>query len=186
MHAPPLRSPLRVTVQEKMPWPREGEGARMPALGAVGRSHTDRRHAHWRRRLEAMPGMDQPCPAAPVDTAYGHPQVLDRVRRWAAATDLRVVERLWPRQPDGAERALCLVCGGAMRDGMLITLNQMAPYFPAGPAYQALAAGDVEPLTPDLPIEPGELWCVVCLPCLEGGGLTQRLQALVDEALQSD
>ena len=138
-----------------------------------------------------MSAMRQPSPAAPVDTADGHPQVLDRVRRWAAATDLRVVERLWPAQPDGAQQALCPGCGALLRDGMLITLNQMAAYVPAGPAYRALAAGDIEALTPDLPIEPGEIWCVVCLPCLEGRtlaldglGVAERLFDLIDEAFQ--
>jgi hypothetical protein len=130
--------------------------------------------------------MRQTRPAAPVDTAEGHAQVLDRVQRWATITDPRIVRQLWPAQPEGAQHALCPSCGGTMPEGMVVTLNQMAPYFPTGPAYQALVAGDVEPLTPELPIEPGELWCVVCLPCLQGLGLSQRLHALVDEALRGD
>ena len=133
-----------------------------------------------------MLGLNQTYPAAPADTAEGHPQVLDRVQRWATVTDPRIVRRLWPAQREGAQHALCPSCGGTMPDGMLVTLNQMVPYFPAGPAYQAITAGDVGPLTPDLPIEPGELWCVVCLPCLEDRGLSTRLLALVDAALRSD
>jgi hypothetical protein len=65
--------------------------------------------------------------------------------------------------------------------------------FPAGWAREALAAGGLEALTPDLPIEPGELWYLACLPCLAAGArtpddlrLTERLEALVDEALTSD
>jgi len=107
--------------------------------------------------------------------------------------DRRIVEGLWPRQPDGAARALCPGCGVILRDGMLITLDQMATYFPAGPAQLALAAGDVESLTPGMPIEPGELWCLVCLPCIEDcrqtpsdPWLSERLLGLVDAALRSD
>jgi hypothetical protein len=130
-----------------------------------------------------MPVLSPSHPAAPVDTAEGHAQVLDRVQRWATVTDARIVRRLWPAQPDGAQHALCPGCGGTMPDGgMLVTLNQTASDLPAGPAYQAITAGDVEPRTPALPIEAGELWCVVCFPCLDGGGLTERLHALVDAA----
>jgi hypothetical protein len=119
--------------------------------------------------------------------------VFKRVVRWASATDPRIVRRLWPRQSTGAQHALCPSCGGTMPDGMLVTLNRMGSYCLVGPAYQALASGDLEALTTDLPIEPGELWCVVCLPCLEAGaptrnsgGLSEQLLALVDEAIQSD
>jgi hypothetical protein len=90
--------------------------------------------------------------------------VLDRVQRWATVTDPRIVRRLWPAQPDGAQHALCPSCGGTMPNGMLVTLNQLAPYFPAGPAHEAITAGDVGALTPDLPIEPGELWRSDCTP----------------------
>ena len=76
---------------------------------------------------------------------------------------------------------------------MLITLNRLAGCFRAGPAQRALAGGDLAALTPGMPIEPGELWCVVCLPCLEsralppdGLGLPERLHALVTTALRSD
>jgi hypothetical protein len=117
-----------------------------------------------------------------------HKLVLDRVRRWAAATDPRIVRPLWPAQPDGAQRALCPGCGVLLRDGMLITLNQLARSFPPGPppgpVYQALATGDLEALRPALPIEAGELWCVVCLSCLEDRALPERLHGLVDEALE--
>jgi hypothetical protein len=133
-----------------------------------------------------MPGLNQTHPAAPADTAEGHPQLLDRVRRWATVADPQIVRRLWPAQREGAQHALCPSYGGTMPDGMLVTLNQMVPYFPAGPAYRAITAGDVAPLTPALPIEPGEVWCVVCLPCLEDRGLSARLLALVDAALRSD
>ena len=133
-----------------------------------------------------MAVMSPTRPTALADTADGHPQVLDRVRRWAAATDPRIARRLWPRQPDGAQHALCPSCAGPMRNGMLITLNQMVPYFPAGPAYRAITAGDIGPLTPDLPIEPGELWCVVCLPCVEDSGLSAHLLTQVDQALQGN
>jgi hypothetical protein len=76
---------------------------------------------------------------------------------------------------------------------MLITLNQRTGYSRAGPVQRALAVGNIGALTAAMPIEPGELWCVVCLPCLKGRartgpglGLTERLHALVDEALRSD
>ena len=140
-----------------------------------------------------MQGTSQSRRAARVDTADGHPQVLDRVQRWATVTDPRIVRRLWPAQPDGAQHALCPSCGGTMPDGMLVTLNRTTARFRAGPAQRALAVGNLEALTAALPIEPGELWCVVCLPCLDGQarrvdglGLTERLHALVDEALRSD
>jgi hypothetical protein len=128
-----------------------------------------------------------------VDSIDLRVRAYDRLDRWTATTDLRVVRRLWPRQPGDAGRALCPGCGVTLRDGMLITLNQMADYLPAGPAQQALAAGDAEALTPALPIEPGELWCVVCLPCMEDyrqtpsdPWLSERLLALVDEALRAE
>ena len=140
-----------------------------------------------------MSAMSQTRPAAPVGTADGHPQVLNRVQRWATVTDPRIVRRLWPAQPDGAQHALCPSCGGTMPAGMLITLNQTTACSRAGPAQQALAVGNIEALTAAMPIEPGELWCVVCLLCLEdrarmlgGLGLTERLHALVAEALRSD
>ena len=153
-------------------WGREGVGRRdlRPAC-APGKGRRAMTLSHLAQR---------------VDTADGHPQVLNRVQRWATVTDSRIVRRLWPAQPAGAQHALCPSCGGTMPNGMLVTLNQMAPSFPAGPAYRAITAGDVGPLTPDLPIEPGELWCVVCLPCLEDDGLSAHLLALVDDALQSD
>src|SRR5688500_3315141 len=104
-----------------------------------------------------MPVLSPSRPAAPFDTAEGHPQVLDRMQRWATVTDPRVVRQLWPAQPDGAQHALCPSCGGPLPDGMLVTLNHRTRSFQAGPAQQALAAGDVEALSPDLPIERGEL-----------------------------
>jgi hypothetical protein len=128
-----------------------------------------------------------------VVATEAHAQVLNRVQRWAAATDSHVVRRLWPAQPDGAQHALCPGCGGPLSDGMLITLNQTAGSVRAGPAQQALAAGDIGALTPELPLEPGELWCVVCLPCVEDyrqtpsePWLSERLLGLVDAALRSD
>ena len=141
---------------------------------------------------ERLPVMTTTLPIF-VDSLSLQARAYGRLQRWAAATDDRIVQRLWPRQPDGAERALCPICGVILRDGMLITLNQWTRYFPTGPAQQALIAGDVEALTPALPIEPGELWCVICLPCLEDRrqtptdrGLWERLQALVDEAVRDD
>jgi hypothetical protein len=140
-----------------------------------------------------MPATMTPTLPILVDAPEVRARVLDRVHRWAVATDRRIVEGLWPRQPDGAARALCPGCGVILRDGMLITLDQMATYFPAGPAQLALAAGDVESLTPGMPIEPGELWCLVCLPCIEDcrqtpsdPWLSERLLGLVDAALRSD
>jgi hypothetical protein len=135
----------------------------------------------------------QSRPVAPVVTAEGHPQVLERVQRWATTTDPRVVRRLWPAQPDGAQHALCPSCGGTMPDGMLVTLNHRVTGLKTSPIQRVIAAGAVEALTPALPIEPGELWCVVCLPCLEAGartlygrGLSKRLLTIVDVALQGD
>ena len=143
-----------------------------------------------------MPAMGPPHPPLiyRVGSTDAHASVLDRVQRWARATDARIVRRLWPRQAAGAQHARCPGCSGPLPDGMLITLNRLTGAFPAGPAYRALAAGAVEALTPALPLEPGELWCVVCLPCLEdiaapaapGRGLAARLQALVDAALRDD
>jgi hypothetical protein len=137
--------------------------------------------------------MSQSRPAPPVDTAEGHPQVLERVQRWATVTDPRVVRRLWPVQPAGAQHALCPSCGETMPDGMLVTLNQLATSLQTGTVQQVISAGDVEALTPALPIEPGELWCVVCLPCLEAGartlhgrGLSKHLLTIVDAALRGD
>jgi hypothetical protein len=131
-----------------------------------------------------MPEMSPTRPADRVAPAAGHQQVLDRVQRWAAATDPRIVRRLWPAPPDGAPHTVCPGCGGTMPNGQLVTLNQPAAALPAGPAHQAPAAADVEALTPGLPIEPGELWCVVCLPCLERRGLSEHLLGLVDQALR--
>ena len=135
-----------------------------------------------------MPAMLRlpPHPTTRVETTDGHAQVLNRVQRWAATTDSRIVRRLWRSQPGGAQHALCPSCGGTMPEGMLITLNQMTANRPLSPVHQALDAGDIEALTPELPIEPGELWCVVCLPCLEDSGLSAHLLALVDEALRSN
>ena len=137
-----------------------------------------------------MPAIPSTLPVL-VDSARLRARVYSRLHRWADATDPRIVRRLWLRQPYGAKRALCPSCGAILRDGMLVTFNQIAGLYPAGPAYQALAAGDVQALTPELPIEPGELWCIICLPCLEDyrqspddPWLSERLQALVDEVLQ--
>ena len=141
--------------------------------------------------------MMHPYPRPHLTTAVvpteGHAWVLNRVQRWAAATDARVVRRLWPAQPDGAQHALCPSCGGTMPEGMLITLNRLAGCFRAGPAQRALAGGDLAALTPGMPIEPGELWCVVRLPWFEagartpdGGGLPEHLLAVVDAAIGSN
>jgi hypothetical protein len=131
-----------------------------------------------------MTETNQPHPADRVATAPGHPQVLDRVQRWAAGADPRIVRRLWPAQPAGAPHVSCPACGGPMPDGVLVTLNQSAAGLPADPAPRARAAGAVEALTPGRPIAPGELWCVVCLPCLERRGLAEHLLGLVDQALR--
>ena len=156
----------------------------MPRAHPLDRYAIDRRHPAWWGTAGVMAEMNQTRPADRVAPAAGHQQVLDRVQRWATVTDPRIVRRLWPAPPDGPQPTVCPGCGGAMPDGMLVTLNQPAASLPAGPAHRARAAGDVEALTPGLPIEPGELWCVVCLSCLERRGRSEHLLGLVAQALR--
>jgi hypothetical protein len=131
-----------------------------------------------------------PHSSYPPDTPEKRRRVYDRVRRWQAATDPRIVQRFWPVQPDGSRHPWCPVCGVTVPDGVS---SQVAVHLPPGPAREALAVGGLEALTLDLPIEPGELWYSVCRPCLQDRSRTQsdrwlpeRLHVLVDEALRGD
>jgi hypothetical protein len=72
---------------------------------------------------------------------------------------------------------------------------QTAIHLPPGRAREAIRTGGLEALTPDMPIESGELWYTICLQCLQqrphahrshDDGLPELLEALADEALGSD
>jgi hypothetical protein len=132
----------------------------------------------------------RPHPSYPPDTSQKRLCVYDRVRRWQAATDPRIVRRFWPVQRDGSRRPYCPVCGVTVPEGRA---SQVAVHLPPGPAREALAVGGLAALTPELPIEPGELWYSVCRACLQDRSriqsdrwLPEWLRVLVDEALRGD
>ena len=130
----------------------------------------------------------------PTDHAYTcktRRQVYDRLRRWVLVTDPRIVRRFWLAPSDASRPPRCPVCGTTQlhRESL-----QAALQLPAGRrASQAFAAGGLEALTSEVPIEPGELWYLVCLACLQvcprthsARWLPERLRTLVDEALTSN
>jgi hypothetical protein len=139
--------------------------------------------------LEDAPTL--PHPTDPTSALKTRLQLYDRLRRWVFVTDPRIVRRFWPSPSDASRPPRCPVCGTTQphRESL-----QAALQLPAGRrASQALAAGGLEALTAAVPIEPGELWYLVCLACLQTGPRThsarwlpERLRTLVDEALTRD
>jgi hypothetical protein len=130
-------------------------------------------------------------PAGQAHTRKTCLQVYNRLRRWVLVTDPRIVRRFWPSPSDASRPPRCPVCGVTQlhRESL-----QAALQLPAGRrASQTLAAGGLEALTSEIPIEPGELWYLVCHACLQTRSrahsarwLSERLQTLIDEALTSD
>ena len=132
----------------------------------------------------------QPNPGYRAETPKARMRIYDRMRRWVEATDPRIVRRFWPARPDGSVGPYCPACGLILQQGEPI---QTAIHLPSGRARDAIRAVGLEALTPDMPIEPGELWYTICLRCLQGhlqspdenDGLPELLEALADEALRS-
>ncbi len=132
-----------------------------------------------------------PSPTDPTSTLETRLQVYHRLRRWVLVTDPRIVRRFWPAPSDASRPPRCPVCGTTQLHREAL---QAALQLPAGRrASQALAAGGLAALTPEIPIEPGELWYLVCHACLQTRSrphcarwLSERLQTLIDEALTSD
>jgi hypothetical protein len=130
-------------------------------------------------------------PTDPTSTRKTRLQLYHRLRRWVLVTDPRIVRRFWPSPSDASRPPRCPVCGTTQlhRESLQAVLQ-----LPAGRrASQAFAAGGLEALTAEVPIEPGELWYLVCLACLQTGPRTrcarwlpERLRTLVDEALTRD
>ena len=131
-----------------------------------------------------------PYPTDPMYTLKTRLQVYHRLRRWVLVTDLRIVRRFWPSPSDDPRHPRCPVCGVTQLHPESL---QAALQLPAGRrASQALAAGGLAALTSEIPIEPGELWYLVCRACLQteprthrARWLPERLQTLIDEALAS-
>ncbi len=132
-----------------------------------------------------------PYPTDPMYPLETRLQVYARLRRWVLVTDPRIVRRFWPAPSDDSRHPRCPVCGVTQLHPESL---QAALQLPAGRrASRALAAGGLEALTAAVPIEPGELWYLVCRACLQTGPRThraqwlpERLQTLIEEALTSD
>jgi hypothetical protein len=131
----------------------------------------------------------QSAPVYRPETPKARMRIYDRMRRWVIETDPRIVRRFWPARPEGSVGPFCPVCGLTLEQDEPV---QTAIHLPPGRARDAIRTGGLEALTPDMPIESGELWYTICLRCLQQrpgsqeDGLLELLEAVADEALRSE